>query len=89
MCEHPPHTAHPGDVMFIMPEMGNGTIFHVAYEGRVVDGELEQRAALFRTSATFWEVGDHEWERNEVPSRATYKDEDWVDPHPDLPKVLN
>ena len=28
--------------------------------------------AVFRTSASFWEIGVHEWETNDVPSRATY-----------------
>ena len=34
--------------------------------------ELEKRAAVFRTSASFWEDGVHEWETNNVRSRATY-----------------
>ena len=29
-----------------------------------------KRAAVFRTSASFWEIGVHEWETNDVPSRA-------------------
>ena len=59
--------------------MDNGTLFHVAYEGRVVSDELEQCAAVFRTSARFWEVGDHEQETGDVPSRASYEDE-WAEP---------
>ena len=38
----------------------------------VGEQELEKRAAVFRTSASFWEIGVHEWETNDVPSRATY-----------------
>ena len=43
----------------------------MAYEGRVVPNEegqqeLEQR---FRTSASFWDVGVHEWQTNAVPRR--------------------
>ena len=34
--------------------------------------ELEKRAAVFRTSASFWEDGVHEWETNDVRSGATY-----------------
>ena len=30
--------------------------------------------AVFRTSASFWEDGVHEWETNNVRSRATYAD---------------
>ena len=56
--------------------------WYVAYEGRPVpnaEGEqelekLEKRAAVFRTSASFWEDGVHEWETNNVRSRATYAD---------------
>ena len=49
----------------------------MAFEGRPVSNavgeqELEKRAAVFRTSASFWEIGVHEWETNDVPSRATY-----------------
>lgn len=65
--------------MFTVPQMDDGTLFHVAYEGRVVNDELEPRAAVFRTSARFWEVGDHERETGDVPSRASYEDE-WVEP---------
>ena len=32
-------------------------------------------AAVFRTSASFWENGVHEWETNDVRSRATYTEE--------------
>ena len=51
--------------------------WYVAYEGRPVpnaegEQELEQRAAVFRTSASFWENGVHEWETNDVRSRNTY-----------------
>ena len=31
-----------------------------------------RRAAVFRTTASFWEIGVHEWETNDVPTRATY-----------------
>ena len=37
--------------------------------------ELEQRAPVFRTLASFWEVGVHEWQTNAVPSRASYTEE--------------
>ncbi len=80
--------------MFILPEytppldvedleavsVWNGTIHWVAYEGRITDaGELERRAPVFRTEATFWEVGDHIWETKGRESRARYEDA-WQEP---------
>ena len=72
-----PSTTHAGDLMFIMEEVVEGNKWYVAYEGRPVpnaegEQELEKRAAVFRTSASFWEDGVHEWETNNVRSRATY-----------------
>ena len=52
------------DVIFIVPQTENGNVVRVACEGRVVNDELEQRAAVFCTTALFWEVGDHEWQIN-------------------------
>ena len=80
VCTDPPSTTHDGDVMFIVSENVNGTLWHVAYEGRAVTNEegmqeLEQRAAVFRTLASFWDVGVHEWQTNSVRSRATYAEE--------------
>ena len=77
MCMEPPSTTHAGDLMFIMEEVVEGNKWYVAYEGRPVpnaegEQELEKRAAVFRTSASFWEDGVHEWETNDVRSRATY-----------------
>ena len=66
--------------MFIVPELDGEKVFHVAYEGRVVNGELEQRAAVFRTEAAFWEVGDHVWETNRLASRASYEECPKIDP---------
>ena len=68
------------DLMFIMEEVVEGNKWYVAYEGRPVpnaegEQELEKRAAVFRTSASFWENGVHEWETNDVRSRATYTEE--------------
>ena len=65
---------------FIMEEVVEGNKWYVAYEGRPVpnaegEQELEKRAAVFRTSASFWEDGVHEWETNDVRSRATYTEE--------------
>ena len=76
-CMEPPSTTHAGDLMFIMEEVVEGNKWYVAYEGRPVpnaegEQELEKRAAVFRTSASFWEDGVHEWETNNVRSRATY-----------------
>ena len=75
----PPSITHAGDLMFIMEEVVEGNKWYVAYEGRPVpnaegEQELEKRAAVFRTSAWFWEDGVHEWETNNVRSRATYAD---------------
>ena len=61
-------------------EVVEGNKWYVAYEGRPVpnaegEQELEKRAAVFRTSASFWENGVHEWETNDVRSRATYTEE--------------
>ena len=77
VCMEPPSTTHAGDLMFIMEEVVEGNKWYVAYEGRPVpnaegEQELEKRAAVFRTSALFWEDGVHEWETNNVRSRATY-----------------
>ena len=77
VCMEPPSTTRAGDLMFIMEEVVEGNKWYVAYEGRPVSNaegkqELEKRAAVFRTSASFWEDGVHEWETNDVRSRATY-----------------
>ena len=77
VCMEPPSTTHAGDLMFIMEEVVEGNKWYVAYEGRPVpnaegEQELEKRAAVFPTSASFWEDGVHEWETNNVRSRATY-----------------
>ena len=66
VCMEPPSTTHAGDLMFIMEEVMEGNKWYVAYEGRPVpnaegEQELEKRAAVFRTSASFWEDGVHEW----------------------------
>ena len=63
VCMEPPSTTHAGDCMFIVPQVVEGTLWHVVYEGRAVpneegEQELEQRAPVFRTLA-FWEVGVH------------------------------
>ena len=80
VCMEPPSTTHAGDLMFIMEEVVEGNKWYVAYEGRPVpnaegEQELEKRAAVFRTSASFWEDGVHEWETNDVRSRAAYTEE--------------
>ena len=80
VCMEPPSTTHAGDLIFIMEEVVGGNKWHVAYEGRPVpnaegEQELEKRAAIFRTSASFWENGVHEWETNDVRSTATYTEE--------------
>ena len=74
VCMEPPSTTHVGDCMFIVPEVVEGTLW---YEGRAIpnaegEQELEQRAPVFRTLASLWEVGVHEWRTNAVPSRASY-----------------
>ena len=79
VCLQPPSTTHANDVMFIVPQLEGDRVFYVAYEGRVVNGELEQRAAVFRTAAPFWEVGDHVWETNALTSRSSYEEE-WQEP---------
>ena len=71
VCLEPPSTTHAGDCMFIMEEVVEGQKWYVAYEGRPVSNgvgeqELEKRAAVFRTSASFWEDGVHEWETNNI-----------------------
>ena len=63
VCMEPPSTTHAGGLMFIMEEVVEGNKWYQ---------ELEKRAAVFRTSASFWEIGVHEWETDDVPSRATY-----------------
>ena len=37
--------------------------------------DLDNKNACLRTSASFWENGVHEWETNDVRSRATYTEE--------------
>ena len=61
VCMGPPSTTHARDLMFIMEEVVEGNKWYVAYEGRPVpnaegEQELEKRAAVFRTSASFWEM---------------------------------
>ena len=77
VCMEPPSTTHAGELIIIMEEVLEGNKWYVAYEGRPVpnaegEQELEKRAAVFRTSASFWEDGVHEWETNNLRSRATY-----------------
>ena len=81
VCMTPPDDKKlPDDVTFICQESGeNGQNWWVVYVGRVIDGQLEQRAPLFRTQADFWLVGSHEWETNEGTWRQTY-DSDWEEP---------
>ena len=67
VCMEPPSTTHAGDLMFILEEVVEGNKWYVAYEGRPVpNAEGEQE---------FWENGVHEWETNDVRSRATYTEE--------------
>ena len=80
VCMEPPSTTHAGDCMFIVPQVVEGTLWRVVYEGRPVpnvkgEQELEQRAPVLRTLASFWEVGVHEWQTNAVPSTASYTEE--------------
>ena len=76
VCMEPPSTTHAGDCMFIVLQVVEGTLWHVVYEGRAVPNEEgEQRAPVFRTLASFWEVGVHEWQTNAVPIRASYTEE--------------
>ena len=79
VCRQPSETTFRGDLMFIVPEQSGDDIWFVAYEGREVDGQLEQRQPVFRTRSNFWEVGDHEWEVNEATHRGSYA-MDWVEP---------
>eukprot|EP00434_Breviolum_minutum_P040628 symbB.v1.2.036109.t1/scaffold5020.1/size31765/1 len=77
VCMERPSTTHAGDLMFIMEEVVEGNKWYVAYAGRPIpnaegEQELEKRAAVFRISASFWEDGVHEWETNNVRSRAIY-----------------
>ena len=51
VCMEPPSTTHAGDCMLIVPEVVEGTLWYVAYEGRA-------------TLASFWEVGVLEWQTN-------------------------
>eukprot|EP00438_Fugacium_kawagutii_P007269 Skav211174 [mRNA] locus=scaffold1363:257676:258071:- [translate_table: standard] len=74
MCLEPPSTTRAGDIMYIVRHLEGEKVFHVAYEGRDVDGVLEARAAVFRTEAVFWEVGEHVWETNALTSRVSYDD---------------
>ena len=52
VCMEPPSTMHAGDCMLIVPEVVEGTLWYVLYEGRAVpneegEQELEQRAPIF------------------------------------------
>ena len=80
VCMEPLSTTHAGDCMFIAPEVVEGILWHVVYKGRAVpnekgEHELEQRAPVFRTLASFWEVGVHEWQTHAVSSRASYTEQ--------------
>ena len=80
VCMEPPSTTHAGDCMFILPEVVEGKMRYRTYKGRFVpnaegEQELEKCAAVFRTSASFWENGAHEWETNDVRSSNTYTEE--------------
>ena len=47
VCIEPPSTTHAGDCMFILPEVVEGNMWYVAYEGRPVpNAEGEQSFAL-------------------------------------------
>ena len=51
VCMEPPSTTHAGDCMFIAPEVVEGTLWYVAYEGRAFpnaegEQELEKRAPV-------------------------------------------
>ena len=77
VCMEPPSTTYASDCMFIVPEVVEGTLWYVAYKERVVPNkegrqELEQCAPIFRTLASFRDIGVHEWQPNIVPSRAIY-----------------
>ena len=81
VCMEKPSTTHAGDLMFIMEEVvgrrETSGMWHMKGAVPNAEGEqgLEKRAAVFRTSASFWENGVHEWETNDVRSRATYTEE--------------
>ena len=50
-CMELPSTTRAGDCMFIVPEVVEGTLWYVTYEGRAVpneksEQELEQRAPV-------------------------------------------
>ena len=48
VCMEPPSTTHAGDWMFIAPEVVDGRLWHVAYEGRAV------RLFQMRRASTSW-----------------------------------
>ena len=79
VCWMPPSTSFQGDMMFIVSEKIDDKIWHVAYEGRAVEQELEERSPVFRTLEPFWEAGEHDWETNAAGSRVSYKAA-WVEP---------
>ena len=80
VCKSPPETTHGSndDVMFICEEQGG---YFVAYEGKVVNTP-DSQALVQRGAATeaFWEAGDHRWEINSIPTRASY-DAPWENPN--------
>ena len=83
VCMEPPSTHYTcwGFDVYHGRSRGRETSGMWAYEGRPVpnaEGESKSwRSALqsFVTSASFWENGVHEWETNDVRSRATYTEE--------------
>ena len=75
-------TTHAGDLMFIMEEVVEGKQVVCGHMkggpvskcgGRARAGEA--RCSPFVLRPRFWEDGVHEWETNDVRSRATYTEE--------------
>jgi len=63
----PSSTTYIENLMFMVQEVVEENKWYVAYEGRSVanaegEQELEKCVAVFRTSASFWEIGLYEWE---------------------------
>ena len=75
----PPNLVVANELLFIVVEIVDFEVYFVAYQGRSVAGELEERSAVLRTQEHFWEAGVHQWEINDAEKRASY-DLEWLVP---------
>ena len=58
-------------------DLPDGT-WHVAMEGLIEGGAFQPRQMVFRTQASFWDPGSHQWQVNKSRSKdPVASDPDW------------